>query len=102
MHAAYLDVRNRGEKPENILINWYINPVGTGGYKRACCIPLQNTTGWSGIFGTVVMLQLNRYKWVQSADDKCWYIDQTACEAAPEGTIPPLFRGGAETRSRSN
>ena len=102
IHAAYLDIRNRGAKPQNILINWYINPVGATEYRRECCIPLQNTSGWSGLFGTVVMLQLNKCKWVQDPDTLLWGIDQSASELPPDGAPVQLFRRGAEMHSRSN
>ena len=102
MHAAYLDIRNRDVKPQNILINWYINAVGAGEYRRECCIPLQNTSGWSGLFGTVVMLQLNRYRWVQDSDTLRWSVDQSGCETGPNDQPVQLFRIGAETHSHSN
>jgi len=103
-HTAYLHLRTRKTKPMNALINWYINPIGSGGYRRECCIPLPNTSGWSGVMGTVVMLQLNRCRWVQDGITRQWRIDQSSAETQQDASSPErqLFRGGAEIASLSS
>ena len=79
VHAAYLAARKRRSFPSNVLLNSFVNPAGEHEYDAQYLIPADGDASWSGVFGTVAGLFLNKLQLTKvdpNDRNSAWRVDQ--------------------------